>query len=432
MSSPSLPTPQLLLLTLLSLLDSPAHSHSLPLKITFTYQSYLNDPIQWFSMFTLCLAPLVTHVAFGLPKTVILSPDNHAEAASTSVSPPWTECLTHFNPVTLVWRYYSIAYARLRSPSWDAADLAAVNAAFWDPKSRRWDGSEITLLLSRRYLSTPPQSSHVKIASGSTLATIALTLQGVQAIFFMVGNAVTKTIGFAEGLPGTFVPLGLLGLLRLPAASWVSNDWGYTFSRKKYEQREGLGFQELEYTGSVMSMGLNEPEGECWTAFPVEPERRRLLDPRRSWKCILYRLWWISSIAAVMSLAIMDIAEDFNPRRRNIPLSISHILYLFMYLELCVGMLLITTVFVLRRDHTSTIIPCIQSRWYKGYTWLMMVTAVAAVVVLSLETVQLPDGRITTTPPIYCYGNMCEPWNRTSIIAYVSWEWDRYLNATGY
>jgi hypothetical protein len=59
-----------------------------------------------------------------------------------------------------------------------------------------------------------------------------------------------------------------------------------------------------------------------------------------------------------------------------------------------------------------------------------MLTALAAVIVASLETVQLPDGSFTTMPPLVCHGDSCEPWNTTGLMEYVRWEWDRYLNLT--
>jgi len=366
------------------------------------------------------------------------SADNEPRPSSKSLFPPWTERITLFNPITLVWRYYSIVYFRLRTPSWDAADLAAVNAAFWDIKTRRWDGTERTLVRSRCYLTTPPESSYVNLVSGSTLATVVLTLQGVQAVFFLVGGAVSDLIGFPDGLATTFLPIGLLGLLRLPAAAWVSNEWGYTFLKEKNERgnevrlrdekefRYRVGELGVEYTvlGTSETTG-KDPEGYQFQLI----EERRLLDTR-SWKCLAYRAWWILSISGLMALAINDMAGNFNPYRRNIPLSISQLLYLILYLELCTGFLLITPVFVLQRNHASTIIPCVQSLWYKLYTMLMMLTALAAVTVASLETVQLPDGTLTTEPPLTCYGNLCEPWNKTGLMEYMSWKWDRYLNLT--
>jgi hypothetical protein len=422
--------------------------------MSFTYQSYLNDKSQWFTMFTLCLAPLVSHLALGLPRTVIMSPEPAEDSEPKPSSKPshlyphWSERIALFNPVTLVWRYYGILYYRIRrGRSWDAADLAAANAAFWDPKTRRWDSTDRTLYLSRRYLTTPPELSHVNVVSGSTLSTLVLTLQGVQALFFMIGETVSVYNAFPDGLPTIFLPIGLLGLLRLPAATWVSNDWGFAFPKKGELERRDTELStfrnDLDYQGGgrlgvVEYAALEAKEAEA-TGEDLEQKlfRQDVSDETRPllktthWKCQAYRAWWIVSVSGLMILGIRDIVNTFNPYVRNIPLSVSDTLYSIMYLELCSGMLLITAAYVPQpRAHARTIIPCVQSLWYKFYTGLMGVTALATIVVACLETVQLPDGEYTTVPPLICYGDSCEPWNRTVVIEYAGLQWDRYLNVT--
>jgi hypothetical protein len=264
----------------------------------------------------------------------------------------------------------------------------------------------------------------------------------------MIGQNVSVYLSFPDGLPTIFLPIGLLGLLRLPAATWVSNEWGYTFSRKEKPERrdtESSTFRnDLRYQGGGGRLGIVEYTGlgvNEVQATGEDPEqqlfRQDISEETRSlfktthWKCLAYRAWWIVSVSALMILAIHDIASSFNPYVRNVPLSVTDTLYSIMYLELCSGLLLITAAYVPQpRAHTRTIIPCVQSLWYKLYTGLMGLTALAAVVVACLETVQLPDGEYTTMPPLICYGDACEPWNRTALIEYAGWQWDRYLNVT--
>ena len=99
-----------------------------------------------------------------------------------------------------------------------------------------------------------------------------------------------------------------------------------------------------------------------------------------------------------------------------------------MYLELCGGLLLITPVLVLRRNHASTLIPCLQSWWYKLYTGFMVLTALATLIFASLETVQLPNGVYMSRAPVICYWDRCEPWNKTAVLDNVRWEWEPYFN----
>jgi hypothetical protein len=264
----------------------------------------------------------------------------------------------------------------------------------------------------------------------------------------MIGETVSVYDFFPDGLPTTFLPIGLLGLLRLPAAMWVSNEWGFTFPRRgALERRDtelstfqndlryqggGARLRIVEYT-ALEAKGVEatreDPEQELF-GQDISEETRPLLKTTH-WKCLAYRAWWIASVSALMILGIRDIVNTFNPYVRNIPLSVSDILYSIMYLELCSGMLLITAAYVPQpRAHTRTIIPCVQSPWYKCYTGLMGFTALAAVVVACLETVQLPDGEYTTVPPLICYGDACRPWNRTALVEYAGLQWDRYLNVT--
>jgi hypothetical protein len=414
-------------------------------KIRFTYQSYMNDVNVWFTMFTLCLAPLVSHIALGLPKTVIMeasADSTDSDRSSKSTYPPWTERITLFNPVTIVWRYYAIAYFRLRNQSWDSAELAAVNAAFWNPTTRRWDGTEATLLSARSSLTSPPETSYVKIISGSTLATVVLTLQGVQAIYFMIASIAPLTYGFPDGLPYIFLPIGLLGLLRLPAAPWVTNEWGYDFSNSKIKtaQLKSLRFrnEKLAQTyrvlrkpvpGQYMALNMTDLSEREQGIVPARPSETmpKLLNIG-NWKCSVYRAWWIVSIVAIMALGLEDLTVALTPFRIGPPTSVSLIAYEIMYLELCGGLLLITPVLVLRRKHTTTLIPCLQSWWYKLYTWLMILTALTAFILASLETVQLPDGSYTSRAPIICHWDQCKPWNKTSVLAGVRRDWERFFN----
>ena len=67
------------------------------------------------------------------------------------------------------------------------------------------------MIKSRDYLTSRPELSHAAFVSGSSLSTVALTLQGVQAIFLIVISATPNPIGsFSRDLTGLFVPLGLL------------------------------------------------------------------------------------------------------------------------------------------------------------------------------------------------------------------------------
>jgi hypothetical protein len=106
--------------------------------------------------------------------------------------------------------------------------MVACNAVFWNTENARWDGSEEIMVRSRAWITRTPRLSHVSLVSTSGLTTVILTLQGIQACFLIFASLNPKTTyGFAQGLPSVFLPLGCLGLMRLPAALWLSDDHIY-------------------------------------------------------------------------------------------------------------------------------------------------------------------------------------------------------------
>lgn len=165
------------------------------------YQSQEIDLDRWFQLFTLCLAPLIFHLATGIPEPTVLRG-----------SPPTSwDHFSHCNPVSILWRYHAIADRHLRAKAWDRSDLAATNAAFWDGQSRRWNGSEVILVHSRSWIAREPASSHVALISASALSTLGLAMQGIQSV-------VSIATGAPEALSMAFSYFALFGLFRLVAA----------------------------------------------------------------------------------------------------------------------------------------------------------------------------------------------------------------------
>jgi hypothetical protein len=114
------------------------------------YQSRTLSLYQWFNIFTLCLTPLAVHIAGGVPSPIILS----------GTKPHWTNRITLFNPISILWRYYAILDRRIRwSSSWNGTVLAASNAIFW--REDHWDGSEEMIGESSHFLPHTPTATRV-------------------------------------------------------------------------------------------------------------------------------------------------------------------------------------------------------------------------------------------------------------------------------
>lgn len=183
--------------------------------------------MDWISILTLCFTPLLVHVIAGIPDTVCFSvPRKHLR---------WHHRICHYNPTTIIWRYFAIADRRLRAKKWDATHLAASNALFWT--QRGWDGSEEMIERSRPYCIKPPEATRTLLLSKSSFKTLIVTLEGLQSISTLIGSfngqlEMAKTLSIGS----IFFPLSVLGLLRLCAAPWLTDEFVY----EEYDEREHL------------------------------------------------------------------------------------------------------------------------------------------------------------------------------------------------
>lgn len=362
------------------------------INVIHRYQSQGTTLTVWVEWLTLCLAPVIAHVAGGVvPSTVI---------GRTPGSPSWTAVFPHFNPVSILWRYYSIADRRLRARSWDERDLAACNAVFFDTDQGRFDGSEEILISSREWVAKLPESKHTSLLSASLLTTIILTVQGIQAIYLIVTNLMPNAPNATEtgnvkkstilpGLPYIFLPIGCLGFLRLPAAFWLSNDFAYLRIWQIPSSRETLRLQER--SEKVVATVNSLPVSSC-----VED---RLHSPR-SWRGVVLRTFWLLTILLLMSVSVASATKALWGVSSSLPfISLSRLLLTIMWVSITFGTLLIH-VFYISIGHTnSTIIPCIHATWYKIYTAIVILMAFSAFVISAMETRDLQSVPETTDLP---------------------------------
>jgi hypothetical protein len=365
-------------------------------KIIFTLQSQgIPLPI-WFDQFTLCLAPLVAHVAGGVVSPTLLP--------NSTPPPSWIARLPHFNPVSIIWRYYVIGDRCLRARSWDRGDMAACNAVFWDGERERWDGSEEIMVKSRAWITKIPDTAHVTALSGSSVATLVITAQGIDATFLIISSLIgSSAYRITVKLAEVFTPLGCLGLMRLPAAFWLSSDYGFM----NYDHRQSVPLlvkDDLEkvVSDNIIQLRVNHVD------MTVQD---RLLPPH-CWKGILYRIFWLATVWGILGISAADCTHlwwNFPP---SLPyLATTELLFNSMYLVLTVASIGIHTFYVVTGKATSTIIPCIHATWYKIFTMAFMVSALVCVVVAALETRVRLNGIFTSLPEFLCgkSGAICTP-----------------------
>lgn len=327
-------------------LSEPLPPHPTSRICPFNHQSPSVPASQWLNLLTACLAPLIVHIAAGVPSPTIIGGKESLE------KPPWSERLSHFNPSSILWRYHAIADRRLRSKSWSREDLAATNALFWD--GEHWDGSEVIMIRSRNFPSKLLNSTHVDFLSGSTLATITMTIQGAYSVFIVVTN------GSMSDLADFFAPLAVIGLFRLQSAFWLSDEGAY------------LPFSNCD--GSIMTT-------------PFEARVSEELYSAWGRRGVIFRSWWICSMAGLAGYALYSCTDIlFTTWVPGDCIYASNLLERVFYTVLTVSAFTIHSFYVLRGQSRTTLVPCIQAMRYKIYTYLMMLLALLGITFSAVET----------------------------------------------
>ena len=214
------------------------------------------------------------------------------------------------------------------------------------------------MLDSRDWITKLPQDTHVNWISGSTLATITMTLQGIAAVFRLnnVPNEDWRTDTWA--LPDIFCPIAVLSLTRLPASMWISGEYGYDTS------------------------GLVEKSQQIWSPLPVDKTQQYHIvsqqysveESTRTKPCrlgphtILSYLWLILCLAFTVcgcGAGAYLACAGTGPRPFIIIASASTLIMMIYYLLLTVSGGLIISYYLLKGGGGETAIPCMNDRWYK-------------------------------------------------------------------
>jgi hypothetical protein len=169
---------------------------------------------------------------------------------------------------------------------------------------------------------------------------VIVAVQGLSAaVYVQRGNTADLSVFFQ--------PLALFGLYRLPSAIWLSNEAVYTETRSN---------EKLECNGP---------------AFGV-----------RSWRGVLYRCWWAGSAVALMLFAVYESIGDGSCGC----ITVSSLAQRIFYCGLLVSLMGIHTFYLVKGKSATTIIPCMGDTWYKVFTCVMILLAVASIILSSLET----------------------------------------------
>ncbi|KAI0855703.1 hypothetical protein F4860DRAFT_519603 [Xylaria cubensis] len=353
----------------------------------FSYQSYSIGFADWISLLTLSLAPLIAHIIAGCPPTSLISSNGN---------PRWHQTICHYNPTSILWRYGLIVDRRIRAKSWNPLEMAAANALFWT--SHGWDGSEDIVLSSTKHCGRLPRSAIVNPVSGTMFKTVVTTLQGTQALVVisgaLTGQVFGSTFNPTLGVDLVFWPLSIIGLLRLCSALWLTDE--YYFCSEKQIDRP-VNRCKVPYASSNDLMRKASFDGllDLSTNQSADMREQRFYPPSY-WPSRVFRALFLSSILGIWVLSILWViplaSSDFM-----IYFSITSFVVVLFYIFFT-AMTAVIIPFYLVRGNRSTIIPCIDTLWYKIYSIALMAFAVTIFAIASLETRKGPCGSYTSAP----------------------------------
>jgi hypothetical protein len=361
----------------------------LPIKIQSKELTF-ND---WITLFTLCLAPLLAHILSGVPKIVYLAKNK----------PDWHHQLGLYNPTTILWRYFAIADRRMRAKNWNAADMSASNAYFWTP--RGWDGSEAISRKSREYCVTLPETSHASILSAQSIKTLIITLQGANAIYVLIiglfPSPAAADLSFANtaSIGSIFFPLAVFGLMRLLAAFWLTEEYVYincengeaTTIASQRSQSDGPEKIQLVQVRTPSTNDLLDMS-DVWSGEDFKPSS--------NWKSWLFRGFFLLPIIGLIILCLYYIIPTSRSGTLSLLTATTFTLVLFYLFFLTVSAFVYGYYFI-RGRNTTTVLPCVTSRWYQIYTALLGALMLILVVIASIETRKSACGYYTTWPVDY-------------------------------
>ncbi|KAI1338870.1 hypothetical protein F5Y15DRAFT_424332, partial [Xylariaceae sp. FL0016] len=305
----------------------------------------------------------------------------------TSRRPKWHELVCIYNPTSILWRYASITDRRIRALKWTPLEMASANALFWT--SHGWDGTEEMALVSVQHCIYLPDKARASVWSLETLKSIIILLQGAQVLYDIAGGLTTWVMTpftYGIGADIIFWPFSVIGLFRLCCALWLTED--YLFSP--------MGIAQFNEDRIIDKERAKRPSFDSLQDYPEGADLNEMrFHPVTNWYSRVFRAIYPLGILCLSVLAYMRVLLCGRDDKRCIFPVTSMMVVMFYGLWLTITA--VVSAYYLWSGHSTTIIPCIGSAWYKAYTLLTMAFAAALLTVASVETTQTLCGSFTSS-----------------------------------
>ena len=144
---------------------------------------------------------------------------------------------------------------------------------------------------------------------------------------------------------------------------------------------------------TLSSVGLLDPD----SGLSISPEE--MFHPSNSWRGILIRMIFLIPLIGSVALSTASIAQ--SQPGYGLLFTGTHLTLIAFYLALTLGVILIISIYFWTGNTSNTVLPCIETTWYKIYTGVLILLMITAMVVSGLETRKSKCGIYTTMRPYY-------------------------------
>jgi hypothetical protein len=356
------------------------------------------------SLWTLALAPLIAHVIAGAPEPIYLC----------AKLPRWIDYAVFWNPTSIVWRYFVIFDRRIRAKNWNREILASSNALFWTTNG--WDGSEDMIIEGRKYCIRLPPRSHAELLSKSFVNTVIATLQGVQALYELL---LVENFNNNMNLATVFLPLALIGLIRLPSALWITDGFAYNhydinLSNKRASEvttTTKAGYHELI---TVPSSGDDTPK---WPPLTSDDTSYAEFRPRISIHGYVARIIFLTPLLGMVGLTVFF---TYWMTKDGGYITGTGLFSLMFWFTFSLGSAFVFIFNFARAQDRTTVVPGVSTLWYRLYSAILFLLMLALLITASIETKETWCGKFTV---LYDF-DVC-PWR-----SYLPQYTYMYFNAT--
>jgi hypothetical protein len=285
---------------------------------------------------------------------------------------------------------------------------------------------------SSPYLTRIPKETHVELLSSSFANTIVVTLQGVQALSQLI-SVQSFAASLFSFLPMLFQPLALLGLLRLPAAYWLTEEYAFSDVSEHVSQRQccqeprsrppssdstSLYAADLNSSTTIELRRIDTPrekpqyaalavtEGldQIFEGFDRIAEHSVILGrpqtplkpinvpstqfyPASSWRGVLVRVFFLIPTFGTAALALFYLVDYISG---NSAITATQLWMMITYVFFTFVTAGLITANIISGASRTTVLPGILSIWYKLYTCLLFVMATVLFILASIEQMQPP------------------------------------------